>query len=346
MSAELHVEKLVLQGDIYADGFTIHDLDLTGLGLDKTSVGLGNVDNTSDLLKPLSNATIAALALKEPTIASGNTDQLLIGDKTWLDYGALALQNGATTLPLLSVIGASSASTAVLKAKRNDSVSFVELTQLGASVFGNVLTALPGANVGMLSFDGDAFAVIKTTNSAPLVFGTNNTKRMRLGLGLSVGDDSDPGAGGIFATGTVTAAHFDGSGDGIFGLTKDQIPATLNATVMPRLSISGVGGAGYIEMAAQSAPPTPSIAKVYANSLGRVAIEGALNPYGLSFATDGLSAARIWTILDVSGTVPVVAAVPGATGSTGKPGTIAYESGKLYVCVATNTWQRVSIAAW
>ena len=37
---------------------------------------------------------------------------------------------------------------------------------------------------------------------------------------------------------------------------------------------------------------------------------------------------------------------PAAAGSTGTAGTITYESGFLYVCVATDTWQRVAIATW
>lgn len=50
---------------------TIADSTMVELGagkladIDKNSVGLGNVDNTSDLNKPISSATSTALALKE-----------------------------------------------------------------------------------------------------------------------------------------------------------------------------------------------------------------------------------------------------------------------------------------
>ena len=37
---------------------------------------------------------------------------------------------------------------------------------------------------------------------------------------------------------------------------------------------------------------------------------------------------------------------PASASATGTPGQIAYESGQLYVCVATDTWQRVAIATW
>ena len=33
-------------------------------------------------------------------------------------------------------------------------------------------------------------------------------------------------------------------------------------------------------------------------------------------------------------------------GATGVAGTITYASGFVYVCVATNTWQRAAIATW
>ena len=40
------------------------------------------------------------------------------------------------------------------------------------------------------------------------------------------------------------------------------------------------------------------------------------------------------------------AAVPATASSTGTAGQIAYASGYLYVCVATNTWQRAELATW
>lgn len=52
----------------------------------KASVGLGNVDNTSDASKPVSTATQAALGGKEPTIAAGTATQYWRGDKTWRDF--------------------------------------------------------------------------------------------------------------------------------------------------------------------------------------------------------------------------------------------------------------------
>lgn len=63
--------------------------------LDKASVGLGSVDNTSDLNKPISNLTQTALNTKENIISAGTTSQYWRGDKTWqtLDKNAVGLSN-------------------------------------------------------------------------------------------------------------------------------------------------------------------------------------------------------------------------------------------------------------
>lgn len=49
----------------------------------KASVGLGNVDNTSDANKPLSTAMVAALAGKQATLPTGTVDDYLRGDQSF-----------------------------------------------------------------------------------------------------------------------------------------------------------------------------------------------------------------------------------------------------------------------
>lgn len=39
-------------------------------------------------------------------------------------------------------------------------------------------------------------------------------------------------------------------------------------------------------------------------------------------------------------------AVPATATSTGVAGQVAYASGFLYVCVATNTWKRTALSSW
>lgn len=202
------VKNLVLQGDADAAGFTINNLDLSGLNLTKSSVGLGNVDNTSDANKPVSTAMAAALALRELAITPGTTAQYWRGDKTWQTLGALGLQDGATTLQELSAIGLNTTGSAFVAAKRNDYASSFAGTYIqhyGAAHAGSVL-GLSAANVGELVIQNGAYAVIRTNGLTPLIFGYNNLRRMRLMTGLHVGGDTDPGAGCITAAGAIIGA--------------------------------------------------------------------------------------------------------------------------------------------
>lgn len=64
--------------------------DKTWQTLDKTSVGLSNVDNTSDLNKPISTATQIALNAKQATLVSGTNIKTINGN-TLLGSGDLVL---------------------------------------------------------------------------------------------------------------------------------------------------------------------------------------------------------------------------------------------------------------
>jgi hypothetical protein len=89
------------------------------LALDKSSVGLGNVDNTSDANKPVSTAQQTALNAKENTITAGTTSQYYRGDKTFqtLDKSSVGLSNVDNTSDLNKPI--STATQTALNAKQN-----------------------------------------------------------------------------------------------------------------------------------------------------------------------------------------------------------------------------------
>jgi hypothetical protein len=83
---------------------TIEGQSLEGTGnidLTKLDVGLANVDNTSDLNKPISTATQTALNLKENTITGGLVTQFFSGLKTFRDLAtdvmAVTLNGFAST---------------------------------------------------------------------------------------------------------------------------------------------------------------------------------------------------------------------------------------------------------
>lgn len=67
----------------------------TPTGILKSDVGLSNVDNTSDLNKPISTATQTALNAKEPTVTATTSADYYRGDKTFqpLDKTAVGLSN-------------------------------------------------------------------------------------------------------------------------------------------------------------------------------------------------------------------------------------------------------------
>lgn len=69
--------------------------DKTFQALNKTAVGLANVDNTSDANKPVSSATQTALNLKENTITATTSADYYRGDKTFatLNKSAVGLGN-------------------------------------------------------------------------------------------------------------------------------------------------------------------------------------------------------------------------------------------------------------
>lgn len=44
--------------------------------------------------------------------------------------------------------------------------------------------------------------------------------------------------------------------------------------------------------------------------------------------------------------IPASAEVPSSATDVGVAGTIAYDASFIYICVATDTWKRVAVAAW
>jgi hypothetical protein len=57
------------------------------------------------------------------------------------------------------------------------------------------------------------------------------------------------------------------------------------------------------------------------------------------------TAAAYLTSEDIAGFVTMVAAPASAT-ATGVAGQIAYDATNIYVCVATNTWVKATLATW
>jgi hypothetical protein len=113
--------------------------DKTFQTLDKTSVGLGNVDNTSDLNKPISTATQTALNSKEASITAGTTAQYWRGDKSWqtLNSTSVGLGNVNNTADTAKTIAGDVSGT--LGASTVDKIKGVAISATAPST-GQVLT--------------------------------------------------------------------------------------------------------------------------------------------------------------------------------------------------------------
>ena len=148
---------------------TLEGQSLLGAGnidLTKSDVGLSNVDNTSDLNKPISTATQTALNAKENTITAGTTSQYYRGDKTFqaLDKTAVGLGNVDNTSDLNKPI--STDTQAALNAKQ-DALTLTTTGTSGAATLTGATLNIPqysgggGGLVGLYNiFQGQSGSVI------------------------------------------------------------------------------------------------------------------------------------------------------------------------------------------
>ncbi len=80
-----------------------------------------------------------------------------------------------------------------------------------------------------------------------------------------------------------------------------------------------------------------SATEVSVSSIGSIPLNFYVGASGATLAGSFTAAGRF--ILPISVT-------PSAANAAGVAGTIAWDTGFLYVCVTTNTWKRVAIATW
>lgn len=117
--------------------------------LTKTDVGLSNVDNTSDVSKPISTATQTALNGKEASIAAGTVAQYWRGDKTWqaLNAAAVGLANVDNTSDVNKPV--STAVSTALAAK----APLASPTFTGTVTLPSTTNGLSKTNVGLSNVD-------------------------------------------------------------------------------------------------------------------------------------------------------------------------------------------------
>lgn len=96
----------ILQGDGNGNITAVESIGADIVTLDKSDVGLGNVDNTSDANKPISTATQTALDDKQPKITA---DGILKGDGTGTVTAAEEAEVELVDLTIANVTGLQSA---------------------------------------------------------------------------------------------------------------------------------------------------------------------------------------------------------------------------------------------
>ena len=58
------------------------------------------------------------------------------------------------------------------------------------------------------------------------------------------------------------------------------------------------------------------------------------------------SSAPSFAVITLTGDMVVATKTPASASAAGTAGTIAWDTSYLYVCTATNTWERVAVASW
>jgi hypothetical protein len=122
-------------------------------------------------------------------------------------------------------------------------------------------------------------------------------------------------------------------------LTVGGSPVTASNGTVTTVSVTTANGvSGSVATATSTPAITLTLGAITPTS---VAASGAVSGSNLSGTNTGDQT-------NITGTARGITTggVPASASATGVAGTVAWESGFLYVCVATDTWERVAIATW
>lgn len=242
----------------------------------KTFLELENVNNTSDALKPLSNAATAALALKEDAITQGTTAQYWRGDKTFqtLNKAAVGLGNVDNTSDALKPI--STAVQSALDGKADTSHSHVAADiqlSAGPRVLGKTS---PGAGTASELTDVDLKSFLNITN-------VNNTSDALKPISTATQTALDLK---LDATGSITIAQ----------VTNLQVALDGKANAVHTHVIADVTG---LQSALDAKATTNSIAVGYTGraiaDTVKIALQPALQGYTISVSNSRVKATQAAT---------------------------------------------------
>jgi hypothetical protein len=173
---------------------------------------------------------------------------------------------------------------------------------------------------------------LRLTSNTP---GTATTGALQL-PGINLGSGSINAAGAITSAKVISASHSaqDASGTNVVGQTINisSGASTGNAAAAPITFSGGTPGAS-------GSTPQPLVERMRIAPSGNVIIGSANDTFLGRVQVTGLMRATSFSVFNLN-TAPASATAAGVTGE------IRFSNGFIYLCVATNTWQRVAIATW
>lgn len=197
--------------------------------LNKTDVGLSNVNNTADINKPISALTQAALDAKEPLITPGGPAQYFTGSKTWanLDKAAIGLSNvvnldqsnatnllsgtipaarfGTTTIPLTAIAQGGATSGQVISWNGTNWAAATMSGGGGGSGEANTASNVGVGGIGLFKQKTSLNLEFRNINSSGKLTVTLDAANNEVDLDIV---DANLSIAGSQLTGTIPAARF------------------------------------------------------------------------------------------------------------------------------------------
>ena len=243
----------------------------------KTFLELENVNNTSDALKPLSNAAVAALAGKEDAIMAGTAQQYWRGDKTFqtLNKAAVGLGNVDNTSDTQKPISTATQTALDLKANATHSHVAADIQlSTGPRILGKTS---PGAGTASELTDVDVKGFLNITN-------VNNTSDAQKPISIATQAALDLK---LDATGSIAISQVTNLQTALDG----KAPAIHSHTIQ---DITGLQGA------LDAKASTSSIAVGYVGqgpaSANSIALNPALQPFTISVSNSRVKATQAATV--------------------------------------------------
>lgn len=343
------------QGTVTSVEVTSNTLTITGSPI--TSSGTINIElPESDTMT--GNFTAGNLTSSSALRVLGNANVVgtfLVSGASTLSANLLVTANANVTGNI--IIGGAATSTGNLLVTANSNIT-------GNAIFGGTVTstgtliASGNANVtGTLNVSGNSSVSGTTTSIGNLLVTANSNVTGNALFGgnvTSTGTLTASGNANVTGNLNVTAnASVTGNFTSTANVSANNISVTRNLTV----GNSTLGNLSSFDVRASNAMVIANTGYLILNCVGDnskfVAFQG---PATMS------AAYAAWQLPNADGSAnsfmstngagilsfrqPASSTAPSTTSSTGIAGQIAYDSGFVYVCIATNTWRRAALTTW